>query len=304
MEKFEINILGCGAALPTPKRLSSAQVVNIREKLFMLDCAEGTQMALRKSRIAFSRLQAIFLTHLHGDHVFGLLGMLSTFGLLGRLQELHIYGPTDLQRVFQPQIDYFCADSPYKIILHEIETKTSQIIYEDRSVAISTLPLRHRVPCCGYLFREKPTARHIRRDAIDAFQIPTSQINNIKAGMDWTTPDGDIIPNHLLTTPPAPTRSYAYCTDTQYQPQLVDLLKGVTCIYHEATFTEEHALLAKKTHHSTALQAAKIALSANADRLILGHFSSRYKSEDTLLREAQQIFPNTMLAEDGMRVIL
>ena len=304
MEKFEINILGCGAALPTPKRLSSAQVVNIREKLFMLDCAEGTQMALRKSRIAFSRLQAIFLTHLHGDHVFGLLGMLSTFGLLGRLQELHIYGPTDLQRVFQPQIDYFCADSPYKIILHEIETKTSQIIYEDRSVAISTLPLRHRVPCCGYLFREKPTARHIRRDAIDAFQIPTSQINNIKAGMDWTTPDGDIIPNHLLTTPPAPTRSYAYCTDTQYQPQLVDLLKGVTCIYHEATFTEEHALLAKKTHHSTALQAARIALSANADRLILGHFSSRYKSEDTLLREAQQIFPNTMLAEDGMRVIL
>lgn len=304
MEKFEINILGCGAALPTPKRLSSAQVVNIREKLFMLDCAEGTQMALRKSRIAFSRLQAIFLTHLHGDHVFGLLGMLSTFGLLGRLQELHIYGPTDLKRVFQPQIDYFCADSPYKIILHEIETKTSQIIYEDRSVAISTLPLRHRVPCCGYLFREKPTARHIRRDAIDAFQIPTSQINNIKAGMDWTTPDGDIIPNHLLTTPPAPTRSYAYCTDTQYQPQLVDLLKGVTCIYHEATFTEEHALLAKKTHHSTALQAAKIALSANADRLILGHFSSRYKSEDTLLREAQQIFPNTMLAEDGMRVIL
>lgn len=304
MEKFEINILGCGAALPTPKRLSSAQVVNIREKLFMLDCAEGTQMALRKSRIAFSRLQAIFLTHLHGDHVFGLLGMLSTFGLLGRLQELHIYGPTDLQRVFQPQIDYFCTDSPYKIILHEIETKTSQIIYEDRSVAISTLPLRHRVPCCGYLFREKPTARHIRRDAIDAFQIPTSQINNIKAGMDWTTPDGDIIPNHLLTTPPAPTRSYAYCTDTQYQPQLVDLLKGVTCIYHEATFTEEHALLAKKTHHSTALQAAKIALSANADRLILGHFSSRYKSEDTLLREAQQIFPNTMLAEDGMRVIL
>lgn len=304
MEKFEINILGCGAALPTPKRLSSVQVVNIREKLFMLDCAEGTQMALRKSRIAFSRLQAIFITHLHGDHVFGLLGMLSTFGLLGRKQELHIYGPTDLQRVFQPQIDYFCAESPYKIILHEIDTKTPQTIYEDRSVEISTIPLKHRVPCCGYLFREKPTARHIRRDAIDAFHIPISQINNIKAGMDWTTPDGDLIPNHLLTTPPAPTRSYAYCTDTTYQPHIAELLKGTTCIYHEATFTNEHSLLAKKTHHSTASQAAQIALSAQSQRLILGHFSSRYKSEETLLQEAQQIFPNTILAEDGMRITL
>ncbi|MCH5175831.1 MAG: ribonuclease Z [Prevotellaceae bacterium] len=304
MEKFEIDILGCGAALPTPKRLSSAQIVNIREKLFMLDCAEGTQMALRKSHIAFSRLQAIFLTHLHGDHVFGLLGMLSTFGLLGRIQELHIYGPTDLQRVFQPQIDYFCADSTYKIILHEIDTKTPQTIYEDRSVTVSTLPLKHRVPCCGYLFREKPTAPHIRRDAIDAFLIPISQINNIKAGMDWTTPDGEIIPNHLLTTPPAPTRSYAYCTDTSYRPQLANLLKGTTCIYHEATFTTEHALLAKKTHHSTATQAAEIARAAQADRLILGHFSSRYKSEDALLKEAQQIFHNTVLAEDGMRITL
>lgn len=304
MEKFEINILGCSAALPTPKRLSSAQVVNIREKLFMLDCAEGTQMALRKSRIAFSRMQAIFLTHLHGDHVFGLLGMLSTFGLLGRKQELHIYGPTDLQRVFQPQIDYFCADSPYKIILHEIDTKMPQTIYEDRSVVVSTLPLKHRVPCCGYLFCEKPTARHIRRDAIDAFKIPISQINNIKAGMDWTTPDGEFIPNHLLTTPPAPVRSYAYCTDTAYRPQLAELLKGTTCIYHEATFADEHSLLAKKTYHSTAAQAANIALAAQAGRLILGHFSSRYKSESTLLDEAQQIFPNTILAEDGMRIIL
>lgn len=304
MEKFEINILGCGAALPTPKRLSSAQVVNIREKLFMLDCAEGTQMALRKSHIAFSRLQAIFLTHLHGDHVFGLLGMLSTFGLLGRLQELHIYGPTDLQRVFQPQIDYFCADSPYKIILHEIDSKIPQTIYEDRSVIVSTLPLKHRVPCCGYLFCEKPTARHIRRDAIDAFQIPISQINNIKAGMDWTTPDGELIPNHLLTTPPDPIRSYAYCTDTSYSIQLADMLKDTTCIYHEATFTDEHSILAKKTYHCTASQAAEIARAAHAQRLILGHFSSRYKSEETLLQEAQQIFPNTILAEDGMRITL
>ena len=304
MEKFEINILGCGAALPTPRRLSSAQIVNIREKLFMLDCAEGTQMALRRSRLSFSHLQAIFLTHLHGDHTFGLLGMLSTFGLLGRIQDLHIYGPKDLQRIFQPQIDYFCADSPYKIFLHEIDTKTPQTIYEDRSVCISTLPLAHRVPCCGSLFSEKPTPRHIRRDMIDFYHIPISQINNIKAGLDWTDEDGTLIPNDRLTTPPDPVRSYAYCTDTTYRPQLAELLQGVTCLYHEATFTQEHALLAKKTYHSTAAQAAQIALDAHARQLVIGHFSSRYKSEDLLLQEAQQIFPQTLLAEDGMRITL
>ena len=268
----------------------------------MLDCAEGTHMALRRTRLSFSHLQAIFLTHLHGDHVFGLIGMLSTFGLLGRIQDLHIYGPQDLTRVFQPQIDYFCADSPYKIILHEIDAKTPQIVYEDRSVIISTLPLSHRVPCCGYLFPEKPTPRHIRRDMIDFYHIPTSQINNIKAGMDWTTEDGTLIPNDHLTTPSDPVRSYAYCTDTTYRPQLAELLHDVTCLYHEATFATEHALLAKKTHHSTAAQAAQIALKAQAHQLILGHFSSRYPSEEILLQEAQQIFPNTMLAEDGMKI--
>lgn len=304
MEKFDITILGCGAALPTPKRLSSSQIVNIREKLFMLDCAEGTQMALRRSRISFSHLQAIFLTHLHGDHTFGLIGMLSTFGLLGRIQDLHIYGPQDLQRIFQPQIDYFCADSPFKIILHEIDTKKPQVLYEDRSVIISTLPLSHRVPCCGYLFQEKPTLRHIRRDMIDFYHIPISQINNIKAGMDWTTEDGTQIPNERLTTPSDPVRAYAYCTDTTYRPQLAELLKGVTCLYHEATFAEEHAQLAKSTFHSTASQAAQIAKDAQAGQLILGHFSSRYKSEEVLLQEAQQIFPNTQLAEDGMKISL
>lgn len=304
MEKFEINILGCGAALPTPRRLSSSQIVNIREKLFMLDCAEGTQMALRRSRLNFSHLQAIFLTHLHGDHVFGLLGMLSTFGLLGRLQDLHIYGPQDLQRIFQPQIDYFCTDSPFRIILHEIGTNTPQTIYEDRSVAISTIPLKHRIPCCGYLFQEKPTSRHIRRDIIDFYKIPISQINNIKSGMDWTTEDGTFIANEQMTTPPDPVRSYAYCTDTAYRPQLADLLQNVTCLYHEGTFSQEHALLAKKTFHSTAAQAAQVAFDAHAEQLVLGHFSARYKSEDILLHEATKIFPNTTLAEDGMKITL
>lgn len=270
----------------------------------MLDCAEGTQIALRRSRLGFSHLQAIFLTHLHGDHTFGLIGMLSTLGLLGRLQELHVYGPKDLQRIFQPQIDYFCSDSPYPIVLHEIDTKTPQTVYEDRSLVVTTLPLNHRVPCCGYLFKEKPRPRHIRREAIDFYHIPISQINNIKAGMDWTDEEGNTIPNEQLTTPQAPVRSYAYCTDTAYRPQLAELLKGVSCLYHEATFIQEHALLAKKTHHSTAADAAQIALNAHAEQLVIGHFSSRYKDERILLKEAQHTFPNTLLAEDGIKISL
>ncbi|MDE6720641.1 MAG: ribonuclease Z, partial [Bacteroidaceae bacterium] len=162
----------------------------------------------------------------------------------------------------------------------------------------------HRIPCCGYLLQEKPTARHIRRDMIDFYHIPVSQINNIKAGMDWTLDDGTLVPNSRLTTPPAPVRSYAYCTDTAYRPSLANLIQGVTCLYHESTFAQEHALLAKKTHHSTAAQAAQIAQAAHAQRLVLGHFSSRYPSENTLLQEAKSIFPNTILAEDGMKITL
>lgn len=304
MLPFDIHILGCGAALPTPRRLSSAQVVNIRQKLFLLDCAEGAQMALRRTHLNLSRLQAILLTHLHGDHAFGLIGLLSTLGLLGRNQELHIYGPKDLQRIFQPQIDYFCADSPYPIILHEIDTKTPQTIYEDRSLSITTIPLHHRIPCQGYLLREKPTLPHIRREAIDYYQIPISQINNIKAGMDWVTPDGETIPNQRLTTPSDPVRSYAYCTDTSYFPDIIPHIQGVTCLYHEATFAQEHALLAKQTHHSTAAQAAQIARDAGVQKLIIGHFSSRYKTEAPLQEEAQQFFPNTILAQDGMTIQL
>lgn len=304
MEKFEIDILGCGAALPTPKHMSSTQVVNIREKIFMLDCAEGCQMALRRSRIKFSNIQAIFITHLHGDHCFGLIGLISTLGLLGRTKELNIYAPTGIVKIFQPQIDFFCSESPFKILLHEVDSRKQSVIYDDRSVEISTIPLSHRVPCCGYLFREKPTLLHIKRDVIDAFHIPISQINNIKAGLDWISPDGEVIKNSLLTLPPDPVRSYAYCTDTMYSSQVSDILKDITCLYHEATFTDEHSLLAKKTAHSTAKQAAKVALDANVKRLIIGHLSSRYKDESVLLKEAKTIFENTELANDGMKIKL
>lgn len=304
MEKFEINIIGCGAALPTPRHLNSTQVVNIREKLFMLDCAEGMQVGLRKMRLNISNIQAIFLTHMHGDHVFGLIGLLSTLGLLGRQQQLHIYGPAPLQSIFQPQIDYFCADSPFEIMLHEIDSQVPQTVYEDRSVTISTIPLSHRVKCCGYMLKEKQTSPHIKRDMIDYFNIPISQINNIKAGADWTLDDGTVVPNCRLTTPAAPARSYAYCTDTKYRPDIAELIPNANCLYHEATFSQEHMLLAKKTFHSTAEQAAHIAQAAHVSQLVIGHFSSRYNDENLLLEEAKTVFPNTILANEGMKIKL
>ena len=304
MEKFELYILGCGAALPTPHHFCSSQVLNIREKLFMIDCAEGIQMQLRRSRLKMQNIHNIFITHLHGDHCFGLIGLLSTLALLGRTATMHVWGPTGLKEIFQPQIDFFCAGTTYSIELHEVSHHQSEVIYEDRSVTISTLPLKHRVPCVGYLFQEKPLLPHIRRDAIDAFGIPVSQINNIKAGMDWTTPDGEVIPNHLLTTPADPVRSFAYMSDTMYAPELAEKLQGVNLLYHEATFSKEHELLARQNFHSTAAQAAMMAKEANAKQLLIGHFSSRYKDESVLLHEAQNIFPNTIAANEGMTIKL
>lgn len=305
MEKFDLHILGCGAALPTPHHFCSSQVLNIREKLFMIDCAEGSQIQLRRSHLKYPHLNNIFITHLHGDHCFGLMGLISTFALQGRTATLHIYAPTGLRDIFQPQIDFFCQGMEYAVQLHEVNHKEPTVIYDDRSVSVETIPLKHRIPCVGYLFREKQLPRHIRRDAIDAFGIPISQINNIKAGMDWQSPDGETIPNHLLTTPPDPVRSYAYCSDTLFVPQNAEQFAGVSLLYHEATFMQEHELLARKNFHSTAQQAATFAQLCHAEQLLIGHFSSRYKDkEPQLLAEAQSIFPNTIAAQEGMHIIL
>ena len=301
MEKFELHILGCGAALPTPHHFCSSQVLNVREKLFMIDCAEGVQMQLRRSKLKFAHLNNIFITHLHGDHCFGLMGVISTFALLGRIATLRIYGPTGLREVFQPQIDFFCQGMEYTVELHEVNHKEPTVIYDDRSVSVETIPLKHRIPCVGYLFKEKQLPRHIRRDVIDAFGIPISQINNIKAGMDWQSPEGETIPNHLLTTPPDPARSYAYCSDTMFAPDNAKQLTGVDLLYHEATFLQEQELLARKTFHSTAQQAATFAKLCQARKLLIGHFSSRYKNnESQLLSEAQSVFPDTIAATEGL----
>lgn len=298
MQTFQIHILGCGSALPTLQHYPSSQVVDIRGKLFMVDCAEGTQLQLRRTRIPFTKLQAVFITHIHGDHCFGLIGMISTFGLLGRTAPLHIYAPKELESMLFSQVKLFCYDLSYELVFHAVDTKSNSVIYEDKSLTVETIPLRHRMPCCGYLFREKAGMPHIRRDMIDFYGIPVSQINNIKAGASWTTEDGEVVANDRLVTPGDPSRSYAYCSDTSYKPDIVPILKGVNLLYHEATYADDNLENAQKYCHSTARQAAMIAQEAGVGQLLLGHYSSRYNDERVLLDEARQVFKNTILSNE------
>lgn len=299
MEPFKIHILGCGSALPTLHHNASSQIVEIREKLFMIDCGEGTQMQLRKSKIRFTKISAVFISHLHGDHCFGLIGMISTFGMLGRTATLHVYAPADFGPILQQQIDFFCSGLEFKVEFHPVDTSKSQVIYEDRSLTIETIPLEHRIACCGFIFREKPLKPHIRRDMLDFLQIPVSQINNIKAGADWTTESGQVIPNSRLVIPADPARSYAYCSDTRYIPTLHKLLCGIDTIYHESTYTSDYEDRARLYYHSTSKQAASVARDAGAKQLLLGHYSARYIDESKILAEAKTIFPNSKLTDEG-----
>ncbi len=299
MQPFKIHILGCGSALPTKRHNPSSQVIDVRGKLFMVDCGEGTQAQIRRSRLSFTKLYAVFISHLHGDHVLGLIGMISTFGLQGRTAPLHVYAPAAYSQLLQMELDMFCSTLDYEIIFHPVDTTKQQIIYEDRSLTVETIPLHHRMPCSGFIFREKPGQRHIKPDMLNFYNIPQSQINNLRAGMDWTSPSGEIIPNNILTTPPDPVRAYAYCSDTRYMPSLKERLHDVTTLYHEATYCEDMKDKAVKYLHSTAREAAMTARDANVNQLIIGHFSQRYLDETPLKEEAQAIFPNTVLANEN-----
>lgn len=275
-------------------------MVELRGKLFMIDCGEGTQMQLRRSHIHFSKLSAVFITHLHGDHCFGLIGMISTFGLLGRTAKLDVYAPVALEKMLQEQMRLFCNGLEYEVVFHAVDTTCQQVVYEDRSLTVETIPLEHRVPCCGYLFREKETQPHIKRDMIDFYRIPVSQIQNIKAGADWTTEEGEVIPNSCLVEPADQSRSYAYCSDTRYIPTLHERIQGVTVLYHESTYAEDKIQSAEKYFHSTARQAAMVARDARVGRLLLGHYSSRYLDENVLLEEAREVFENSFLCDEQM----
>lgn len=302
MEKFELHILGCGSALPTTRHFPTSQIVNVRDKLFMIDCGEGAQLQFRKSHLKFSRLNHIFISHLHGDHCFGLLGLISTLNLLGRTAELHIHSPKGLETLLTPMLDFFNRQMTYKVLFHEFDTKEPMQIYEDRSLTVTTIPLRHRMPCCGFLFAEKRRPNHIIREMVDFYQVPVYELNRIKNGADYVTPEGKTVSNNLLTRPSAPSRSYAYCSDTIYLPSIVEQIKGVDLLFHEATFANEDASRAKETFHTTAAQAAEIARKAEVKKLLIGHFSARYEDDNILLQEASAIFPDTQLAKETLCV--
>ena len=272
--------------------------MEVRDKVLMLDCAEGTQMQLRRCRVRFTKLSHVFITHLHGDHCFGLIGMISTFGLLGRTARLHVHAPQALGPELERQIQFFTHDLDFEVVFHPVDTTVRQVVYDDRSIQVESIPLEHRVPCCGYLIQEKPTLPHIRRDVIDAYGVPLSQVGNIKNGADFVMPDGEVIPNSRLVVPADAPRSYAYISDTRYMPGLASQLKGVNVLYHESTYGDDHLPQSEKYFHSTARQAATVARDAGVGRLLLGHYSSRYEDERVLLNEAQEVFSNVSLTNE------
>ena len=273
-------------------------MVEVRDKVLMLDCAEGTQMQLRRCRVRFTKLSHVFITHLHGDHCFGLIGMISTFGLLGRTARLHVHAPQALGPELERQIQFFTHDLDFEVVFHPVDTTVRQVVYDDRSIQVESIPHEHRVPCCGYLIQEKPTLPHIRRDVIDAYGVPLSQVGNIKNGADFVMPDGEVIPNGRLVVPADAPRSYAYISDTRYMPGLASQLKGVNVLYHESTYGDDHLPQSEKYFHSTARQAATVARDARVGRLLLGHYSSRYEDERVLLNEAQEVFSNVSLTNE------
>lgn len=299
MEPFEIHILGCGSALPTTRHNASSQVVKIGNKQFMIDCGEGTQLQLRRQHVHFSFINHIFISHLHGDHTFGLIGLISTFGLLGRTAPLHIYADPMLEKTMRPQLDFYCKDIKYPLFFHGIDAGKHKTIFEDNTITVETLPLNHRMPCCGFLFKEKPKRRHLIGDAANFYNIPAYMRQSIKDGADFITPEGKVIPNAQLTKEPDPSRSYAYCSDTRPCPEICRLIHGTDLLYHEATFADSEKERAKITYHSTAREAATIAREAGVKSLVLGHFSSRYDDEKQLLDEAREIFDTCECAAEG-----
>jgi ribonuclease Z len=296
--KATLTILGCGSALPTRKNFQTAQLLEIRDKQFLIDCGEGTQIRMRQMGLKINRLGNIFISHLHGDHCFGLIGLITSFGMLNRTADLHIYAQADLEKILTPWIQYFCKGLPFEVIFHSINPRKHEFIYQDRSISVSTIPLKHQVPTCGFLFEEKPRDRHIIREMIDFYHIPTWRILKIKQGEDFTTDEGEIIANSLLTTASEAPKRFAYCSDTAFSKKIVPIIEGVDCLYHEATFKEEDIIRSGETEHSTARQAAEIAKLAHVKKLIIGHYSARYTNQNELLEEAKIVFKNTVLGED------
>ena len=296
---MKLTILGCYAATPRTITNPTSQVLEIRNRMFLIDCGEGTQVQLRKHKIKFSKINHIFISHLHGDHVYGLIGLVSTFMLLNRVNDLHIYGPKGIKEIMTLQLRLSNSWTSYGLYFHELESTTSEVIYEDEKVVVRTIPLKHRVYTNGFLFEEKIGDRKLNVDAVQQYEIDTCYYQNIKNGKDITLEDGRIVENKLLTFDPIAPKTYAFCSDTAYDERIIPNIQNADILYHEATFLESEALLAKKTMHATAKEAATIALKANVKQLILGHYSTRYESIALFKEEAETIFEEVLLGDDG-----
>lgn len=302
MTPFEITILGCGSAKPTLRHHTSSQIVSRLGKLYMVDCGEGTQRQFRKYKFHDSQMENIFISHAHGDHCLGLIGLLSSMSLDNRYNDINLYVPADFEEMLKMQINFFIHHADFNIRIHPIDCQVPTLIHSDEHFEVTALPLVHRVPCYGFLFQEKQGDRHIKAECIEQYNIPRRDIQGIREGLDFTAADGRIIPNEELTIPPDLTRSYAYLSDTRPMMEYVSLLQDVDLIYHDATYCEGDESLACQYNHSTASEAAEFAKKCNAGKLLLGHFSSRYGDEAMILKRAAKHFPRIMLADEGLTV--
>ena len=293
-----LTILGYNSAIPTVKSAPTAQFLEMEERCFLIDCGEGTQVQLRKAKAKFSKINHIFISHLHGDHVFGLPGLISSFRLLGRETPLHVYGPKGIKEMMETIFRITETHQGFEVVFHELSSKKSEKVFEDNRVEVFTIPLDHRIYCNGYLFKEKPKERHLNMKEISKYpEIEICDYHNLKRGKDIQLSDGYILKNENLTKPAEPSVSYAFCSDTRYLESIIPIIKNVDVLYHEATFLHDLKKMADYTGHSTALEAAKIARKANVKKLILGHFSNRYNDLSVFLNEACEIFPETYLPE-------
>ena len=301
---MKLTILGCYAATPRTISNPTAQVLEVKNHLFLIDCGEGTQVQLRKNKIKFSRINHIFISHLHGDHFYGLVGLISTFMLLNRDKDLHVYGPKGIKEIILLQLRASGSYTGYNLYFHELVSKESEVIFEDEKAIVRTIPLKHRVYTNGFLFQEKNIKRKLNLEAVESYKIDTCYFQKLVYGGDMKLDDGRIIPNAELTFDPEPEKSYAFCSDTVYNEEIIPIIKDVNFLYHETTFLESEEHLAEKTMHTTAKQAAKIAKLANVKTLIMGHYSTRYGSLEPFKAEAKTIFNNVILADDGKEIEL
>ncbi len=297
---MQVTILGCHSATPRINAYPTSQVLQIKNHLFLIDCGEGTQMQLRRYGVSFARIKHIFISHLHGDHFFGLVGLISTFRLLTRTAPLNVYAPKGAEEAIKMLLKLGKSWVDFPLIFHELTSKESELIFEDDNVEVHTIPLEHRVYTNGFLFKEKIGKRKLNIVEVQKYdEIEICDYQNLKDGKDYTLEDGTVIPNEQLTLPPPPCKSYAFCSDTAYKPSIVPIIENCTCLYHEATFLHDKKDLAEITKHSTAKQAATIAQQANVGKLIVGHYSNRYKDKTPFLEETKPIFENTFLANEG-----